>query len=64
MIDDGSRFATASIKDGEVKLWETATGKELRQWTRILVNSLAFSPDGKYLATANANTTVYLLECP
>ena len=47
-------------------------GKELRQWDfhvptqaeRPFVRGLVFTPDGKQLATANGNTTVYLLECP
>jgi WD40 repeat protein len=66
MSDDGSRFATMSApdKDREVAIWETATGKELRRWSDVDVKCLEFTPDGKYLATGNANTTVYLLECP
>jgi WD40 repeat protein len=68
---DGSRFATAGM-DGAVKLWDLATGKLLREWEfkqpavtgRSFVRSLAFTPDGKHLATANANTTAYLLDCP
>jgi WD40 repeat protein len=55
-----------------IKLWDVATGKELRAWdlhlpvqqNKPFVRALAFTPDGKQLATANANTTVYLLECP
>ena len=61
--EDGRRFATAS-QDQDVKLWETATGKELCRWTSVGVRNLAFAPDGKYVATANYDTTVYLLECP
>jgi WD40 repeat protein len=61
---DGSRFATASLQDQEVKLWETATGTELRRWPAVAVRNLAFSPDGKHVATANYNATLYLLECP
>jgi WD40 repeat protein len=61
---DGSRFATVSLRDQEVKLWETATGNELRKWPGLDARNLAFTPDGKYLATANCNTTLYLLECP
>src|SRR5262249_7888099 len=61
---DGSRFATTG-DDNVVKLWETATGKELRQWKMSSrVGNLAFAPDGKHLATANYNSTLYLLECP
>jgi hypothetical protein len=49
-----------------------ATGKELRSWDlrvpvqpeKPFVRGLAFTPDGKHVATANGNTTLYLLECP
>ena len=64
MAPDGSRFATASLQDQEVALWETATGKELRRWPRLVVRNLAFAPDGKSVATANYNAGLYLLECP
>jgi WD40 repeat protein len=69
---DGKRFATVGM-DNVVKLWDTRSGKELRAWdmhrpTRgpdhPFVRSVAFTPDDKYLATANADTTLYLLECP
>jgi WD40 repeat protein len=64
MSPDGSRFATCGY-DLQVKLWETATGKELRHWDMgFLVYHLAFSPDGKRLATANSTTTVYVLDLP
>jgi WD40 repeat protein len=60
----GHSFATAS-NDDEVKLWETATGKELRRWDiRCPVRNLTFTPDGKHLVTANADSTAYLLELP
>jgi WD40 repeat protein len=40
---------------GEVKLWEVATGKLLRTWTveGQIVFSVRFSPDGKLLAAAS-----------
>jgi len=61
---DGSRFATTAA-DNRVKLWATATGRRLRQWdVGVAVRSMAFAPDGKHLATANANTTLYLLDLP
>jgi WD40 repeat protein len=31
---------------------------------RYFVLSLAFTPNGKQLATANADATAYLLDCP
>src|SRR5262249_31833321 len=40
--------------DGVVKIWETGTGKELRTLRAHpqMVRAVAFSPDGKWLATA------------
>jgi WD40 repeat protein len=67
----GRVFATTGL-DNAVKVWETATGKEVRQWdfSRLaaagqpLVRNLAFTPDGKGLVTANGNSTLFLLEVP
>jgi WD40 repeat protein len=64
MSADGKRFASLG-RDGEVRVWETATGKSVRQWElKVGVQSVLFLPDGKQLATANADGTVYLLELP
>jgi WD40 repeat protein/serine/threonine protein kinase len=57
---DGKRLASASIDisrdpaEGSVRVWDTQTGQELitlKGYT-ALVNSVAFSPDGKHLASA------------
>jgi RNA polymerase sigma factor (sigma-70 family) len=59
---DGKVLAVAHNPTGRglfqrhaVKLWDTATGKELHDlaghWTYL--NALAFSPDGKYLVTCS-----------
>ncbi len=64
---DGKHFATVG-SDNIVKAW-SIDGKELRNWDlgrhhgMFLIN-LAFSADGKHLVTANANTTVYVLDLP
>jgi WD40 repeat protein len=68
---DGRRFATAG-SDNVIKLWDLATGKVLRAWDMHVprqtdgwaVMSLAFTPDSRRLISANANTTLYVLELP
>ncbi|MCA1616735.1 MAG: WD40 repeat domain-containing protein, partial [Acidobacteria bacterium] len=70
---DGKMLATASgAEDDPVRLWDAATGKELRalRWAKkggakgegravvIRVTSLDFSPDGKLLAAAG-NVVTY-----
>ncbi len=46
---DGKTLATANWK-GLVKLWDVASGRELRTFSSSLVVSLAFSPDSRWLA--------------
>jgi len=67
---DGKRLASAG-NENVIKLWDTITGKELRRWDihqpvqqHGFVAQMRFTPDGRYLLTANANTTLYLLELP
>jgi formylglycine-generating enzyme required for sulfatase activity len=48
--------------DGRVILSESASGATLREWhLPCPVHSVAFAADGRHLATANANGTVYIL---
>ena len=61
---DGTRLATSS-RDVTAKLWDATTGQEvltLASDDRLGLHSLAFSPDGKWLATGgDAGTRVYVL---
>ncbi len=60
----GTILVTAGDADQGVKLWDVATGKELmslKGHTKI-VNQVAFSADGKKLATASNDHTARLWE--
>ncbi len=58
---DGQTLATAA-GDKVLRLWEVASGKELRRFTghKDAVLAVAFSRDGKTLATGSADNTVRL----
>jgi WD40 repeat protein len=68
---DGKRFATVG-QDNAIKLFDIAGGPELRRWDLhvavqdrgTFVVNLAFTPDNRYLVTANANTSLFVLELP
>ncbi len=51
-----------SSSDKTAKLWETATGVEVRTFSghTDAVNSVAFSPDGKYVLTGSTDKTAAL----
>ena len=61
---DGRLLATATFHTNTIKLWETATGRELRdlstggQNTTSLAPVFAFSPDNRLLAAAGSSNSV------
>jgi len=60
---DGSRLAV--FGNGTVDLCDLANGQSLRRWDLgVAVNTILHLPDGKHLATANKNGTIYLLDLP
>ena len=59
---DGRLVAFAGVRDPAIYFWELATGKQVG-WLRgrdHFVSALVFSPDGRTLASASADTTVLL----
>ena len=56
---DGRHLATASI-DGTIKIWETATGREVRSLPGVVpVMCLTYSPDGKYIASGSLSYDLF-----
>jgi WD40 repeat protein len=65
---DGQTLATGAgepTRSGEIKLWNAADGKFLRELENVhsdAVLSLDFSPDGKYLASSSADRFVRVVD--
>ncbi len=68
---DGKTLVSGTVEDGEIKLWDTATGQEKRtlrghffqyegQEFKQKVWSVAFSPDGKTIASGSDDQTIKL----
>jgi WD40 repeat protein len=61
---DGTLLAGASWGDGRLRLFEVATGKELKVFPKIGedIQGIAFAPDGKTVAAAGDNIHLYDLD--
>jgi WD40 repeat protein/formylglycine-generating enzyme required for sulfatase activity len=60
----GQHFATSSAT-GQVALWDATSGAKLHDWQLPgPVHAVAFAADGRHLATANSNGTVYIFRIP
>lgn len=60
---DGKWLVTGGT-DGQVKVWETATGREMRSFKGHLdeINDLCFSDDGQWLATCSGGALIEIDE--
>jgi RNA polymerase sigma factor (sigma-70 family) len=58
---DGTKLAGAAWRDGQVRLFEIATGKELQVFPKIGedIQGIAFAPDGKAIAAAGDGIYLY-----
>jgi WD40 repeat protein len=65
-VHPGGRLVATGNRHGVVQLWDVETGRAHELATRVDRNSVnwvdqvAFTPEGRYLATANGNGTVNL----
>jgi hypothetical protein len=61
-----ARFLAYGRKDGEVRVYSAATGKQLAQYqaNHGCVRALAFSRDGRLLASGGANGTIIIWNVP
>ncbi|HEY7425184.1 MAG TPA: WD40 repeat domain-containing protein [Gemmataceae bacterium] len=58
---DGKHMVTSGL-DGQVVLWELATGKRLQQWTlQEQVANVAYASDSRHLAVSLTTGVVYIL---
>ncbi len=62
MIATPSAWICSPTRNTACRLWDAKTGKECAVFNRAIIaeNSVAFSPDGKWLAWAGTNTKVHV----
>lgn len=60
----GYRYMSVNRPDTDARLWDLTTGKEVRVFTghRGHINSVSFTPDGRYALTASSDKTLRLWE--
>ncbi|ELS47155.1 tyrosine kinase family protein [Microcystis aeruginosa FACHB-905 = DIANCHI905] len=58
------RYLASGSSDNTIKIWEVATGRELRTLTGhySFVRSVVYSPDGRYLASGSSDNTIKIWE--
>jgi WD40 repeat protein len=55
----------ASVDEKQLILWNTATGKKIREWPFPgRIRAVAFAPDGRHLLTGNHNSTIHVFRLP
>jgi hypothetical protein len=63
-VTPDGQYVVSGSSDNTVRLWELATGKEVRRFTghEWIVWSVAVTPDGKYVVSGSGDNTVRLWE--
>jgi serine/threonine protein kinase len=63
-VTPDGKYVVSGSKDKTVRLWDLATGQEVRRFTghESTVRSVAVTPDGKYVVSGSGDKTVRLWE--